>query len=315
MKNYEKINKINEKCSIHGLDVGNATLVNHKGLILDAKITNKEPLKEADKIIIGNETHYLGFGRYDTEYRKVAKEHYLDMLYGLLALSTDTVYNYIGLGLPLGQYKEDREELINLILSNDNKIVKVNDEIERPIIIKDVEVFPEGVSTLKDDEQCIIIDLGGGTCDCGLVVNEHGKRKVINPISIPKGTIKLYEGFANKLNNKGLDLGLEDAERILNRGYLYKKETNDINFAMDECNEFMEDLISRLQLNYNLKVYPISITGGGGELLYNQLKNIKGIKENLVLQPEPIKANARNFKELALSVFEGEWTNGESGKL
>jgi len=296
--------KFNNNISVHGLDIGNATLINDKGLILDAKITSKEPLKQTDKIIISGKTCYLGFGRYDTEYRKVAKEHYIDMLYGLLALSTDTVYNYIGLGLPLGQYKSDCEELINLVLSNDNKIVKVNDEIERPIIIKDVEVFPEGVSTLKDDEQCIIIDIGGGTTDCGLVVNEHGKRKVINPISIPKGTIKLYESFANRLNNKGLDLGLEDAERILNRGYLYKKDANDINFAMDECNEFMEDLISRLQLNYNLKVYPISITGGGGELLYNQLKNIEGIKENLTLQPEPIKANARNFYDLALSVFE-----------
>ena len=305
-KTAQNFINFNKDISIHGLDIGNATLINDKGLILDAKITTIEPLKEADKIIINGKTTYLGFGRYDTEYRKVEKEHYINMLYGLLALSTNTVYNYIGLGLPLGQYKEDREELINLVLSNDNKIVKVNDEIERPIIIKDVEVFPEGVSTLKDDEECIIIDLGGGTTDCGLVVNEHGKRKVINPISIPKGTIKLYENFANRLNNKGLDLGLEDAERILNRGYLYKKETNDINFAMDECNEFMEDLISRLQLNYNLKVYPISITGGGGELLYNQLKNIKGIKENLTLQHEPIKANARNFKELALSVFKEE---------
>jgi len=305
-KTTQNFAKISNNISVHGLDIGNATLINDKGLILDAKITNKEPVKQTDKIIINGNVNYLGFGRYDTEYRKVAKEHYIDMLYGLLALSTDTIYNYIGVGLPLGQYKSDREELINLILSNDNRIVKVNDEIERPIIIKDVEVFPEGVSTLKDDEQCIIIDLGGGTTDCGLVVNEHGKRKVINPISIPKGTIKLYESFANKLNNKGLDLGLEDAERILNRGYLYKKDMNDINFAMDECNEFMEDLISRLQLNYNLKVYPISITGGGGELLFNQLKNIKGIKENLTLQDEPIKANARNFKELAISIFEEE---------
>lgn len=296
----QKYSNLNNAISIHGLDIGNATLINDQGFILDAKITKNEPLKCSDKIVISGETYYLGHGNYDTVFRKIEKENYLEMLYGLLALSTNTIYNCVGLGLPLGQYKSDREKLINLILSNDNKIIKVNDEFERPIIIKDIEVFPEGISTLTDDEECIVIDVGGGTTDCGLVINEHGKRKVINPISIPKGTIKLYDSFANKLTSKGLDITLEEAELILNRGYLYKEGSNDINFAMDDYKEFVEILVSKLQLNYNLRVYPISITGGGGEFLYNQFKNRFN---NVILQPEPIKANARNFKELALSVF------------
>lgn len=291
---------LNNTISVHGLDIGHATLVNSEGLILDAKITTVEPVQVTNKINMNGETFYLGYGNYDTTFRKLEKEHYLDMMFGLLALTTSTVYNYVGLGLPLGQYKADRENLIDLVLSNDNRIVKVNDEIEKPIIIKDVEVFPEGISTLKDDEECIVIDVGGGTTDCGLVVNEHGKRKIINPISIPKGTIKLYDGFANKLISKGLDTNLEDAERILSRGYLYEKDTDDIDFAMDDYREFVENLVSKLQLNYNLRLYPISITGGGGEILYNQLKSRF---KNITLQPEPIRANAINFKELALSVF------------
>lgn len=258
----QRYTNLKNAISIHGLDIGNATLINSDGLILDAKITTVEPVKEVDKIVIDGETYYLGYGSYDTTFRKIEKEHYLDMMYGLLALTTKTVYNYVGLGLPLGQYKADRENLIDLVLSNDNRIIKVNDELEKSIVIKDVEVFPEGVSTLKDDEECIVIDVGGGTTDCGLVVNEHGKRKVLNPISIPKGTIKLYDGFANKLISKGLDVTLEDAERILNRGYLYQQGTDDINFAIYEYKEFVEILISKLQLNYNLKIYPISITGG-----------------------------------------------------
>lgn len=290
----------NNSISVHGLDIGNATLVNSDGLILDAKITTVEPVQATNKIIMDGKTYYLGYGSYDTTFRKIEKEHYLDMMFGLLAMTTNTVYNYVGLGLPLGQYKADKDELIELVLANDNRIVKVNDEIERPILIKDLEVFPEGISTLKDDEECIVIDVGGGTTDCGLVVNEHGKRKILNPISIPKGTIKLYDRFANRLISKGLDVTLEDAERILNRGYLYEKGTDDINFAMDDYKEFVEILVSKLQLNYNLRIYPISITGGGGEILYNQLKKRF---ENITLQPDPIKANAINFKELALSVF------------
>ncbi|WP_315080008.1 ParM/StbA family protein [uncultured Clostridium sp.] len=297
----QRYTNLKNAISIHGLDIGNATLINSDGLILDAKITTIEPVKEIDKIVIDGKTYYLGYGSYDTTFRKIEKEHYLDMMYGLLALTTKTVYNYVGLGLPLGQYKADRENLIDLVLSNDNRIIKVNDELEKSIVIKDVEVFPEGVSTLKDDEECIVIDVGGGTTDCGLVVNEHGKRKVLNPISIPKGTIKLYDKFANKLISKGLDVTLEDAERILNRGYLYQQGTDDINFAMYEYEEFVENLISKLQLNYNLKIYPISITGGGGEILYNQLK--KRFR-NIRLQPSPIKANANAYYELGCSIWQ-----------
>jgi plasmid segregation protein ParM len=299
MEKSLKFYKNNENYSIHGLDIGNATLINNQGLILDAKITTSEPLKEANKIEIDGKTYYLGYGSYDTTFIKKDKEHYIDMLYGLLALSTTTTNNMIGLGLPLSQYKIDREKLIDKVLMNNRKVIRLNDEVEKAIVINDVEVFPEGVSTLRDDEECIIIDLGGGTTDAGLVYNSHGKRKVENPLTIPKGTIKLYDGFANKLINKGLDVSLEDAERILNRGYLYKQ--GDINF--EEYEEFIEEIINKLQLNYNLKLYPISITGGGGELLYNALKN--RLKESqITLQPEPIKANARNFYELACSIFE-----------
>ncbi|MBN1045500.1 MULTISPECIES: ParM/StbA family protein [unclassified Clostridium] len=297
----QRYTNLKNAISIHGLDIGNATLINSDGLILDAKITTVEPVKEVDKIVIDGKTYYLGYGSYDTTFRKIEKEHYLDMMYGLLALTTKTVYNYVGLGLPLGQYKADRENLIDLVLSNDNRKIKVNDELEKSIVIKDVEVFPEGVSTLKDDEECIVIDVGGGTTDCGLVVNEHGKRKVLNPISIPKGTIKLYDGFANKLINKGLDVTLEDAERILNRGYLYQQGTDDINFEMYEYKEFVEILISKLQLNYNLKIYPISITGGGGEILYNQLKDRF---KNTRLQPTAIKSNANAYYELGCSIWQ-----------
>lgn len=303
MNNCVNLIKNNKNFSIHGLDIGNCTLVNHQGLILDAKITTLKPLKQANKIEMDNKTLYLGYGNYDTTFIKMDKEHYLDMLFGLLALSTTTVNNKIGLGLPLSQYNSDAENLIDMILLNSKKIIKLNDELEKPIIIQDVEVFPEGVSTLKDDEECIIIDLGGGTTDCGLVVNEHGNRKVINPITIPKGTIKLYDNFANKLIFSGLDVSLEDAERILNRGYLYKKGDVERNIAFSEYNDFIENIISKLQLNYNLKIYPISITGGGGELLYNALKD-RLDNANITLQNEPIKANAKNFYELACSIFE-----------
>ena len=230
---------LSKKVSIHGLDVGNATLINHKGLIIDAKITNNEPLTKANKFTIDGKTYYLGDGNYDTEFRKADKPNYLNFLFGLLALSTNTTHNCISVGLPLGQIQTDASQLTNLIMNNNEKIVRINDE-EKTLIIDDLFIAPEGVATLSDDFQGIVIDIGGGTTDVALVVNERGKRKIINPISIPKGTIKLYDSFANKLINKGLDINIEDAERILNRGYLYEEGSKDIDFALDEYNDFTE---------------------------------------------------------------------------
>lgn len=298
MKKCEDLLKNSKEFSIHGLDIGNSTLVNNKGLILDAKITTIEPIKSSNKITIDGKTGWLGHGYHDTTFIKKDKEQYINMLYGLLALSTKTVHNYLGIGLPLTQWKTDRDILKDIILMNNKKIISVNDEVERVIVIDDVEVFPEGIITLKDEEEGIIIDLGGGTTDCGMVVNEHGKRKVVNPITIPRGTIKLFDEFANDLVLKGLNADIEDAERILTRGYLYKE--NDLKF--DAYEEFVETLINKLQLNYNLKLYPISITGGGGELLYNALKK-RLTDSTLTLQKDAITANARNFYELALIVF------------
>lgn len=303
MEIYRDLYKNNKNYSIQGLDIGNAVLKSHTGIKAEAKITTSEPIKQADKLTIDDKTYYLGVGNYDTTFRKIKKEHYLDMMYGLLALSTKEIHNKIALGLPLSQYKADKKDLINMIMSNSKKIIEIND-IKKTLIIEDCEVFPEGVSTLKDDEECIIIDVGGGTTDAGLVINEHGSRKVIEPISIPKGTIKLYQNFADKLNFKyGLDLELEDAERILNKGqFLLDGQIENIDFALEEYKEYTEQLISRLQLKYSLRTNYISVTGGGAEIAYNPLKNRFG--NQVRIQTEPLFANARNFYELGCSIFE-----------
>ena len=52
-----------------------------------------------------------------------------------------------------------------MVLANRNKTIRIND-VEKQIIIEDVEVFPEGVVTLPDDYEGICIDIGGRTTDC-----------------------------------------------------------------------------------------------------------------------------------------------------
>lgn len=301
MQNYSKLNKI---FSIHGLDIGNSACKTNSGVIFDSRMTQIEPLTERDKFVFRGEAYWLGEGILDTTYRKIDKENYLKFVYASLALSTKTTHNNICLGLPLGQFK-DKEGLIELIMNNNREIVEINNR-ERSIIIDKVDVMPEGISTLDDDEECIIVDIGGLTTDTAFVINDRGVRRVENPISIPTGTINLYTDFINKINSKyRLSLKMEQAPRILKQGLLLDGEPQDIDFALDTYKEYTEQLLSQLRVNYDVRTNYISLTGGGSILLHNNLKERLG--QGVRLQEDPVFANAKNFYELGCSLWEDEY--------
>ena len=290
--------------NILGVDVGNATTVTSTGIILDSKTSKIKPITSCNKLEMDNEVVYIGEGEYDTTYRKLEKDTYLQLLYAAIALSTKsrTVSNQIVLGLPLSQYNEDREALIQKILSNNDKWININDT-ERHIIIDDVEVFPEGVFTVDDDYQGIVIDIGGRTTDCALIEVVRGKKKILDPISIPTGTINLYDKFIDSLNMElGLDLKLRDAERILESGLMLEGHKVNIDFAKRFIEEYSENLYRQLQLKYSLKTNIVTLTGGGADLVYNHLESKLG--QGLIKQRDSIKANAKNFYELGVSIFE-----------
>ena len=290
--------------NILGVDVGNATTVTNTGVIIDSKTSKIKPITSCNKLEMDNKIVYIGEGEYDTTYRKLEKDTYLQLLYTAIALSTKsrTVSNQIVLGLPLSQYNEDKEALIQKVLSNNDKWININDT-ERHIIIDDVEVFPEGVFTVDDDYQGIIIDVGGRTTDCALIEVVRGKKKILDPISIPTGTINLYDKFIDSLNMElGLDLKLRDAERILESGLMLEGHKVNIDFAKRFIEEYSENLYRQLQLKYSLKTNIVTLTGGGADLVYNHLESKLG--QGLIKQRDSIKANAKNFYEVGVSIFE-----------
>ena len=290
--------------NILGVDVGNATTVTNTGVIIDSKTSKIKPITSCNKLEMDNEVVYVGEGEYDTTYRKLEKDTYLQLLYTAIALSTKsrTVSNQIVLGLPLSQYNEDREALIQKVLSNNDKWININDT-ERHIIIDDVEVFPEGVFTVDDEYQGIVIDIGGRTTDCALIEVVRGKKKILDPISIPTGTINLYDKFIDSLNMElGLDLKLRDAERILESGLILDGTKVNIDFAKRFIEEYSENLYRQLQLKYSLKTNIVTLTGGGADLVYNHLESKLG--QGLIKQRDSIKANAKNFYEVGVSIFE-----------
>lgn len=52
---------------------------------------------------------------------------------------------FIVTGLPINQYKEQKDKLKNFFLLQNNKGVSINDKTEKIIRINDVLVYPQGV--------------------------------------------------------------------------------------------------------------------------------------------------------------------------
>ncbi|NWK10391.1 ParM/StbA family protein [Clostridium cadaveris] len=286
---------------IIGIDVGSSMTKSSEGILIESKVSKVESLNSNDFITIDGVKYYLEEGEYDSNYRKVEKNNYIQLLYAAIALSTDEICNQIGIGLPISQFKSDKEKLKDLILNGRDKKIIING-IQKHIIIDDVEVFPEGVLTVDDYYEGIVVDIGGRTTDICAIEFKNGKRKILNPLSYSKGIQNLYSEFIKCINNKeGLDLTDMDAERILNRGLKIYGEYIDISFATKVFREFVDNLVSKLQIEYPLKTYDVSLVGGGSELLF---KSIKKRIPNSILVEDSVFANAYAYKDFGRGIWE-----------
>ncbi|MBQ3420927.1 MAG: ParM/StbA family protein [Romboutsia sp.] len=253
---------------IKGIDIGNSITKDEKGYSFASKVTSIENiLGSRYKLTLNDETYYASEGEYDTTYRKVEKDNYIKLLFAILSISGSLKNVQLMLGLPLSQYKKDRKILINKVQENFLMQGSLNG-INKTFIIEDVEVYPEGVASLPNDYEGVLVDIGGLTTDCCMVTRVNGRLKIESPISLPIGTLNLFSDFINLINNKfGLDLKDKDSERIIKNGLMIRGKIQNIQFAINIFKEYLENLIRQLNLQYSLKTNKIVFTGGGSLLL------------------------------------------------
>lgn len=290
MKDYE----------ILGIDIGNALIKSSSGIVFESKITTIEPLNATDSVAINGVTYYLRHGDYDTTYRKIDKKYYIPMLLSSIALSSDKPVCLI-LGLPLSQYREDKAQLIDIVMKNSSTSIELNGFVKDLNII-DVDVFPEGVVTLEESFQGVVVDIGGRTTDCALITNIREARKINNPLSLPYGTINLYGDIVKTLNKEfSLDLNLGDAERIITSGLYLDGKKQSIDFIEEIYKNFAEKIVNSLRVEYSTRTNFISLTGGGSSILYRYIKKILG--DGVILQENPIMANVKAYYELGCEIW------------
>lgn len=290
---------------ILGVDLGNFSIKTSTGFIVESKITGTNNILTTSlSIDYAQKQFILGEGEFDTEYRKVKKENLLGFLYGAMALSTRDTENKIVLGLPISQYKNDRNELINLILQNNYFEGYINGE-RRIINITDIEVYPEGVGAVPLDFEGIVIDIGGRTTDIFLVKKEGQKRKIENALSEPLGMINLYNDFIKSINNTySLDLKLSDANRLLRKGLKIKGIQQDITMNKKIFAIYVDKIINKLRIEYSLDTLDLAITGGGASVLGMSMK--KRLGENIIIVENALFANAMAFEKVGKELWQNQ---------
>lgn len=286
---------------IRGIDIGNFATKDNKGHIFESKVSSiGNIISNKYEMILNDELYYLGEGSFDTEYRKIKKDSYLKLLFGMLAIGGSESDVQLVLGLPLSQYKTDREYLKELIMSNYFLSGSINGK-EVDYVITDVEVYPEGIAAIYGDYDGIVVDIGGRTTDCCLTYLENGRRKIENPISLPTGTIKLYSELINRINSKFcLDLEVSNAKRIIKNGLNIDGKKQDTTFVINIFKDYLEDLIRQLNVAYSINSNNICFTGGGSlELKKPILRRIP----HAIISEEAIFDNAKGFYEVGCRLW------------
>lgn len=274
---------------ILGVDLGNHSTKSSKGINFMSKVAKTDNLLDSSiKLTTDKGTFYMEEGEYNTEYRKLKKENIKEMFLAAVALSTDEITNQIVCGLPLSQYKEDKEAFRELLLKDRMQRISLNG-VERKLIFDNVEVYPEGVGALVGKNfNGVIVDIGGRTTDIALIEN----KKVKKPFSLPVGTLNLYSDFIKEINSKhGLDLKSDDAPRIIKDGLKIYGEKKEV--SMDIFKTYVESITSELQVSYSIKTLDVILIGGGALMLYKAFKNRI---PNVELVDNSVFANAQGFK-------------------
>ena len=284
-----------------GIDIGNYNVNTSENIMFKACISNhKEFGSCCDKLVYEGKAHYIGEGKLEIDYRKFDKSNYLPLLLAAICKSCTHEEVEIGVGLPLTQYKENRNELTNMLNSKEFK-VEFNGVSRRVKIVK-ATVFPEGIASYVSSNEklkgfvqgrdVVVVDIGGGTTDISLIRG----RKALKSTSINKGTIDIYNAIKIALEEKYFDINIsiDNIQMYIDRGFLYKGEKQDISFAIKRSNDIFKEIYNELKLNYPINTEAVVLAGGGSDLLLKVFKN----KINSIAVDDDLYANAKGFKIL-----------------
>ena len=266
-----------------GIDLGNCNLKTSKKIIVPALITRggNYLISTGYEINFNGELFIIGEGDYDTNLNKLSKENLLPMLCLAAGLSTKEEFIRVVLGLPINQYRSNKNKMLEIIEENKILNFKLNG-LDRCICIEEASIFPAGVATYYSldiekrkalvDQDLIILDIGGRTTDIALL-KAGKKRSVAKSTSLDVGMINIYNDMINEINSLyTLGLNIEDAEGILKNGLEVDGDKQDTSFIKNIVKNNIEKVFKELNISYPVRTSPLIVTGGGGKSFFKSLK-------------------------------------------
>lgn len=288
---------------ILGIDVGSFATKRSDGFIFASKVSKQEDILKNNSVLKTDDgVFYIGEGSFITSYRKIDREYYRELFLYSAAYNADkTTFIKAVVGLPISQYKQDKENLKTLLLKKKINKIEIN-EVPKTIVIDDIEVYPEGIAAVEDDFEGVVVDIGGRTTDICLVLDGDRGRKIGNPFSIPMGTLNLYGDFINAINSKYcLDLKLEDTERIFRKGLTVDGLSVDCKFAIEGFKRYVDDLVNKIQVEYSIRTLDLRLVGGGALMLSSAIK--KRLPRALIAD-NSVFANSLGFRKVGERIWQ-----------
>ncbi len=287
---------------ILGIDIGNYSLKSSTNINIKSLVSEEENILGSSNVLeIDGKKYIIGEGEFETELNKSSKGNFLPLLYVAVALSSKDTINQVVCGLPINQYKANKDDLEQSINSNKIKAITLNGE-PRKIIISEFRVYPEGVAayySLNTTEDVIIVDIGGRTTDIAYISG----RKLRLSGTVAVGTLNIYKSVADRLNSDySLDLNLEMIDRIIERGQLKvdNKEV-DLKFITEILKSNFMKIKQELDLKFPARTEKIILVGGGSKLFSRAFKKRY---ENCEVAENNVYANAEGFKRVGESLWQ-----------
>lgn len=289
---------------ILGIDIGNYSVKVAPDINFKSLISSEENMLGGNTTVEYDGNKYvIGEGTFETELNKTNKENFLPLLYTAISLSSKDTFNQVVVGLPINQFKANKDRLKALVEANKMKTVLINGK-KREIVISEFEVYPEGVGAYysfndKADMEAIIVDIGGRTTDIAYISGG----KLIKSSTSSVGTLNIYNEVADKLNSDySLNLDIEFVDNMMNKGYLKVDNREvDLKFITEILKKNFLIIKKELDLKFPARTVNIILAGGGAKLFKTAFKNRY---ENCDIASEPLYANAIGFKKVGEALWD-----------
>ena len=234
-------------------------------------------LDDTREIFEVNNTKYMAeMGVFENNLYKYEKKNFVNMMKYSIGKAAKSGNVKVITSIPANQYNAFKDEMKNVIMSN-NQISIVVDGEEKNITIEEVGVLPEGYSIYKttpkellvEGAKTLIIDIGGGTTEL-IFIDENGK--FINGDSISVGLLELFDRIQSDIQSSSKKLlKIEDVRKFVD-GELKVIGLDEYSFT-NIVDKFAVELLNLIRGKASdIDQQNIIVVGGGAKILQKEFK-------------------------------------------